>query len=350
MDSLSDQIFEMVRVVAPRVADRLSDIWSYPLLTAPDDRLYSVYLISFLLIGLAVYFVQNKKLDLSPSAILAFLIPKDIYLNRSAIVDYKYYVVNRIISRILSILYFGFSFIIIGDFINEELTLIFGRSEVMTCEACVGPLLFVYGITLFVVFDFSLFISHHLHHRVPILWEFHKVHHSAGVLTPVTTKRFHPGELIIRASIVSALTGIVNGIFGYLLAERLAPSEYLTISFLNIGIMAFAVNLFANLRHSHIWLSYGYVLSHILISPAQHQIHHSCESRHFDKNLGIVFSVWDWMWGSLYVPRSKESFAIGLLHGEHEEYDGVIKLYALPFQKAAHLVFRRKKLTDRARD
>ena len=92
--------------------------------------------------------------------------------------DYKYYVVNRIISRILSILYFGFSFIIIGDFINEGLTLIFGRSEVMTCEACVGPLLFVYGITLFVVFDFGLFISHHLHHRVPILWEFHKAHHS----------------------------------------------------------------------------------------------------------------------------------------------------------------------------
>jgi sterol desaturase/sphingolipid hydroxylase (fatty acid hydroxylase superfamily) len=209
---------------------------------------------------------------------------------------------------------------------------------------------FVYGIALFVVYDFAQFISHYLHHRVPILWEFHKVHHSAGVLTPITAKRFHPLELIIRASILAALTGIVNGVFGYILAERLAPPEYLTISFLNVGILVFAVNLFANLRHSHIWLSYGYVLNHVLISPAQHQIHHSCETRHFDKNFGIVFSVWDWICGSLYVPRTKETFAIGLLNREHEEYDGVIKLYALPFQKAARLVFRNKVAADRLRD
>ena len=70
---------------------------------------------------------------------------------------------------------------------------------------------------------------------------------------------------------------------------------------------AFGMNIFAclfmllgsNLRHTHLWIDYGPRLSRILISPAQHQIHHSADPRHFDKNIGFIFAFWDDLFGTL---------------------------------------------------
>ena len=61
----------------------------------------------------------------------------------------------------------------------------------------------------------------------------------------------------------------------------------------------------ANLRHSHLWFSYGRFLEHIFISPAQHQIHHSNDKMHYETNYGVVLSVWDWAFGSLYIASTK---------------------------------------------
>jgi sterol desaturase/sphingolipid hydroxylase (fatty acid hydroxylase superfamily) len=68
----------------------------------------------------------------------------------------------------------------------------------------------------------------------------------------------------------------------------------------------------ANLRHSHVWLSYGPLLNRVLVSPAQHQIHHSCAPRHHDKNYGEIFALWDWMFGTLYNPKGYEALEFGV--------------------------------------
>ena len=54
-----------------------------------------------------------------------------------------------------------------------------------------------------------------------------------------------------------------------------------------------------HLRHSHIWLSWGDRIEGWLISPAQHQLHHSVEPRHFDRNLGSALAIWDRWFGTL---------------------------------------------------
>jgi sterol desaturase/sphingolipid hydroxylase (fatty acid hydroxylase superfamily) len=79
------------------------------------------------------------------------------------------------------------------------------------------------------------------------------------------------------------------------------------------------------------------------VSPAQHQIHHSSQPRHFDKNIGFIFAFWDWAAGTLYVPRHKEDFALGLHGGEHRAFNSVWKLYLLPFKNAAALLRRAKR-------
>ena len=105
----------------------------------------------------------------------------------------------------------------------------------------------------------------------------------------------------------------------------------------NLGLFLYYL-LGYNLRHSHIWLSYPRWLSWLLVSPAQHQIHHSSAPAHFNKNLGFVFSFWDRMANTLYVPAHRETLDFGIGGGEDEEYDGVTALYLLPFRKAANLL------------
>jgi hypothetical protein len=53
-------------------------------------------------------------------------------------------------------------------------------------------------------------------------------------------------------------------------------------------------------------------MEHILISPAQHQIHHSAAKKHFNKNYGSIFALWDWMFGTLYIPESYEDLTYGV--------------------------------------
>ncbi|HMQ57251.1 MAG TPA: sterol desaturase family protein, partial [Rhizobiaceae bacterium] len=84
-----------------------------------------------------------------------------------------------------------------------------------------------------------------------------------------------------------------------------------TIGGANIIYAVFNV-LGSNFRHTHIWISYGPVLERILISPAQHQIHHSLEVEHHNKNYGEVFAIWDWMFGTLYVPQGRTELRFGL--------------------------------------
>lgn len=183
-----------------------------------------------------------------------------------------------------------------------------------------------YTLLSVLAMDFGVWLAHYLMHRVPLLWEFHKVHHAAEVLTPITSYRKHPVEDLFAISVSGAMSGIVYGLFRSLAATPVSP---LMAAGLNVVLFAFYILGF-NLRHSHVWLSYGRILHHVLVSPALHQIHHSNDSRHFNRNFGLIFAIWDWMFGTLYIPRGKEPITFGLGPGG-QAYSGVLRLYWLPF-------------------
>jgi sterol desaturase/sphingolipid hydroxylase (fatty acid hydroxylase superfamily) len=178
--------------------------------------------------------------------------------------------------------------------------------------------------------DLGLFLAHKLLHEVPFLWHFHKVHHSAEVLTPVTAYRIHPVDDLLSMGLSGALGGIVTGVFQFLQPGN--PGAIVLLG-LHAGVFLYYLAGF-NLRHSHVWLGYGWRLSHVLVSPAQHQIHHSKAERHFGKNLGFIFAFWDGLAGTLYVPREREDLEFGLASGENSNYSSVRRLYFLPFAHA----------------
>jgi sterol desaturase/sphingolipid hydroxylase (fatty acid hydroxylase superfamily) len=175
--------------------------------------------------------------------------------------------------------------------------------------------------------DLGTYLIHYLMHRVPMLWEFHKVHHSATVLNPVTQYRIHPVELVLNNVVATFVLGSVTGVFRFLSAHPI--SEF---TFIGVNVLSFAFLFFgANLRHSHVPLKYFNWLEYIFISPFQHQIHHSNRPEHFDKNLGSKFALWDWMFGTLIRSEKVESVEFGIGNNEESRYDTVWKSLARPF-------------------
>ena len=113
---------------------------------------------------------------------------------------------------------------------------------------------------------------------------------------------------VLGVAFLAVCVGVVQGLMLSLLvgsidAATLAGTNLFT-AILNLGT--------ANLRHSHIRLRYPGWLERVLISPAQHQVHHSVEPRHHNRNYGEVLAVWDWLFGTLYLTRPGEEIRFGL--------------------------------------
>ena len=260
-----------------------------------------------------------------------------IWWHRSARADYVLYFANALVLP----LFFGY--VLMSDtqvarWIGGQL----GEPQGAGGEA--GMLVRVaFTLAFFVAYDFGRFVAHSLLHEVPLLWEFHKVHHSAQVLTPITTFRAHPIDLLVMAWIPALTSGIVAWAF-----NRFAETAVSFHTFLGVHALMWGFNLIGNLRHSPVWLSYGPAIGKWLISPAHHQLHHSLEQKHFGCNRGFELAIWDRLRGTLYVPPIQpETFRMGLGDETDGQYHTLARMYFWPFAGAARRLknWRRARLT-----
>jgi sterol desaturase/sphingolipid hydroxylase (fatty acid hydroxylase superfamily) len=188
----------------------------------------------------------------------------------------------------------------------------------------------LFTVLFFIAYDFGRFVAHSLLHDVPVLWEFHKVHHSAETLNPLTTFRAHPLDLLVMAWVPALATGLLTWTF-----NQVAAAPISAYTFLGLHVLIFAFNLVGLLRHTHVWLHYGPKWGKWFVSPAHHQLHHSCDPRHVGSNRGFELAVWDRLYGTLYVPGPRERFRMGLGDGTDAEWHRVGRMYVRPFVNAA---------------
>ena len=156
-------------------------------------------------------------------------------------------------------------------------------------------------LALFLACELGYWVDHASNHRIPFLWAFHKVHHSAEALTPLTNFRVHPVDGVKFANILALFMGVTGGVLGWLFADgahQAAPFGR------NLIILAFLFTT-QHLQHSQLWIAFPGVWGRLFVSPAHHQIHHSSNPAHFDRNFGCFLAVWDWAFGTLYLPRMK---------------------------------------------
>ena len=302
--------------------------------TNPQKRVFIGYLFSALCIAfLWLFFVEKHKLKDASS----FIFSKQIWLSKSSLADFKLLLLNRII------LSAGSAAIV------SQITISAFLYECLHSQNIVQPLTFYstpaivvaisFTFFFFLLDDFSRFFVHRMMHKVPFLWAFHQVHHSAKTMTPFTIFRTHPVEGLIFLIRTSIVQGIAISLFIYLFGNKV---DLVTIFGASVGVVIFH-SLGSNLRHSHIKIRYPKFVERILISPGQHQIHHSVEQNHYDKNFGVALAIWDLMFGSLAFSEKKEHrFGLNTKFGEKQS---LLHLYFYPFKSA----FQTFKLTSKFR-
>jgi sterol desaturase/sphingolipid hydroxylase (fatty acid hydroxylase superfamily) len=267
--------------------------------------------------------------------LLAHVLPKATLRHPSARADLLFWLSRRIFMPLL-VVPMALSTMTAGYVAHSLLVSIIGHSAHPPGPA--GPwILGAFTVTMFLAYDISYYIYHRLQHRIPFMWELHKVHHSAEVMVGVTKDRVHPLDEIMNRWWDGVIPGLAYGIW---LFFALNPVE-LTVFGISIAFLRNTVLMMDFVRHTHLKLSYGSSLNYILLCPHYHQLHHSIARQHWDKNFGLTLAIWDRMFGTLAVPKPDEEFAFGLPNREAEAYQSLLRLYLLPLKSIALLTWRR---------
>ena len=282
------------------------------------EKFYYVYILTF--IGLAYFSYRTYYRHRTRKHFFAFLFPKKIYWHKSARVDYAIFLINVALSPLILV---GAG---IQTWVSSELaaTLIELNSDQPVFSGSWNwstYAFFILGYTLMA--DLSVYLIHRFHHRSDIFWPLHSLHHSAEVMTPVTLFRKHPIWNVSANALSMLLTGLFQGVFVFIFFG--SPGVEVLFGINTVYVL---YNFFgANLRHSHVWLHWPKPIAYLFISPAMHQIHH--DPTRMDKNYGEVFAIWDWLFGTLYIPNQYEQFDIGL-GAAGNPHDTVARAYWVP--------------------
>lgn len=298
------------------------------LLTSPftglRTRSYWPELVCAVAIAAVVFLMRDRQPGQRFGAFLRYLFPRHVFIHQSAWVDCKLIIANHFLMPMVDITWRLAVPLLVGIFVGV-LTSLFGAP----------PRLWLWSTTTIIAFtilwgladDFGYYVFHYLSHRVPWLWAFHRVHHSAETLQVFANVRVHPVELLLTGPFKNGFPALVIAVAIYL-----GPGDAPFATIFGINLMAaFYGMVGSQLHHSHIWISWGRTLEHVLISPAMHHIHHSTDPKHWNRNMGGNFALWDWMFGTLYVPRGREELTFGLGGQEKQPHPTLLAAYLEPF-------------------
>lgn len=282
-------------------------------------------MLCYLIVAVVLYTQSSRD---TTGGFLGFLFPWKIYTHQSAWMDVKIWLVIVITVK-LGLFGFLYQAVHVGSSLVDRFLDLFWVVPRDQAAPDLGDRL-IYTLVFTCCIDFGFFIMHYCQHKIGWLWAFHKVHHSAEVLTPLTANRHHPVDYILGAA-----SAITMGALATVLFTRIHGTGIDSVTLFNTSAIHFFYYMTANLRHSHLWLSFGPVLSRIFVSPAMHQIHHSTAQHHYDRNFGFVFSVWDWIFRCRYIPQRREEIEVGLRQ-EESGYQGFIDMMWRPFVDSAN--------------
>ena len=167
----------------------------------------------------------------------------------------------------------------------------------------------------FVLFDFWIYAWHWVNHQIPLLWRFHRVHHSDPAMDMSTALRFHPFEILLSSMLNIIIIALIGMDLSHLVLYK--------------GI--FHANVL--FQHSNVRISpkVDYLMRALLVSPNMHRIHHSNIQKGTNSNYSSVFSFWDRLFGT-YCRRDGDLVTFGLDRWMEEKWQTVVGLLKLPFK------------------
>lgn len=182
----------------------------------------------------------------------------------------------------------------VGVRLFQQLLALIGITNLVAIEVSSWPD-WLQIMILFVVKDFVEWWIHRLLHYSAWLWEFHKVHHSVKQMGFAAHLRFHWMESVLYKSI-----------------------EYIPLAMIGFGLddffMAHAVAItIGHWNHANFKLNVG-PLRYLINTPAMHIWHHAKnlpKEKAYGVNFGLSLSIWDYLFGTSYMPRDGRDEELG---------------------------------------
>lgn len=173
------------------------------------------------------------------------------------------------------------------------------------------PFLVQFAAIMFLT-DFVQYWVHRAFHRVPWLWRFHAVHHSAQHMDWMAGARMHFLEIFLLRSL-TALPMLVLG-FG-----AAAMNTYI-----------FVVYLYSTFVHANFGWKFP-VIEKLLVTPRFHHWHHGIEREAIDVNFSIHFPLLDRLFGTYFFPKDQWPSGYGI--EGHPVPHGYLEQFKHPFRR-----------------
>ncbi|MCF7985786.1 MAG: sterol desaturase family protein [Thiohalocapsa sp.] len=174
----------------------------------------------------------------------------------------------------------------------------------------------VCAVTAFVLFDAWMYAWHRANHEIPLLWRFHRVHHTDPAMDSTTALRFHPGEIMLS----TLLNCVVLAALG---AGIAVLAVYKSVMIVIIQFHHSNVRVPAALDHR---------LRLLIVPPSMHRVHHSHLRAETDSNYGTIFSFWDRLFGSYRTRRRYDDIRFGIGAYDSVDWQNPLRLLSLPFR------------------
>ena len=171
-------------------------------------------------------------------------------------------------------------------------------------------------LVFFVILDFVQWVTHILLHKIPLFWQFHKIHHSVKEMGFAAHLRYHWMENILYKPLKT---------FGVMLLGGFEHEQAYIVHFIAVAI--------GHLNHANIKFSWG-PLKYLLNNPIMHLHHHAyaLPKGKFGVNFGISLSLWDYLFNTHHVPDSDGSIKIGF-PGDEKLPNSFLKQLLYGFKK-----------------
>jgi sterol desaturase/sphingolipid hydroxylase (fatty acid hydroxylase superfamily) len=160
--------------------------------------------------------------------------------------------------------------------------------------------------------DVVQYFVHRAFHRVPWLWKFHAVHHSARSMDWMAGARMHFLEILV----LRGFTVIPMYVLGF---GPTALHLYILLVYVH------STFVHANVRGNFDWVG------RFLVTPRFHHWHHGIEPEAIDVNFAIHFPLLDRVFGTFHLPPGKWPEAYGI--GGHPVPRSYLGQFLYPFTR-----------------
>lgn len=149
-----------------------------------------------------------------------------------------------------------------------------------------------YFIAVFVLQDFAYYVLHYVDHKSRMFWAVHITHHSSEEFNITTGFR----------------SPVFQPLYRYL---YFSPLAFLGFNPWHIMLAYSVLQVYGTWVHTQTVKSMG-ILEYILVTPSHHRVHHACNIRYLDRNMGMALIIWDKIFGTFEkeVPEVPVKFGI----------------------------------------